>query len=187
VDARREQLALLLKRRRRRLRWLLACAVTALVCGAVVGAVGPQFVAGGMPSAAAPGNAVKATVENTLSAKVTAKPLDLSQRVALDAREKRANILEWSHLTEPERRVLLDRYWRLSELTPAEQEKVFSRYAMLRDQPGERQEFLRIRAEKLKAFVRSLSPQDQAVLESMGDHDRAKRLLELWQARYGAW
>jgi hypothetical protein len=32
--------------------------------------------------------------------------------------------------------------------------------------------------------MQSLSPQDQAMLESMNDRDRAERLLELWQARH---
>ena len=49
MDARREQLAQLLKRRRRRLRLMLACLMTALVCGAVAGVVAPQLVIGGVP------------------------------------------------------------------------------------------------------------------------------------------
>lgn len=166
---------------------MLACLMTALVCGAVAGVVAPQLVIGGVPSVATTEDSARATTDKASTAKATAKPLDLSQRVTLDPREERANTAEWVRLTEAERRVFLDRYWRLSELSPAEQEKVFTRYATLRDLPDKRQEFLRTRAERLKTFVQSLSPQDQAVLESMSDHDRAKRLLELWQARYGAW
>jgi len=82
---------------------------------------------------------------------------------------------------------LLDRYWRLAEKDPAAQERIFQRYDAFRDLSEKRQEFLRARALKLKEFMKTLGPQDQAVLLSMAEPERAQRLLDLWQARYGTW
>jgi hypothetical protein len=149
--------------------------------------VAPQLLIGGVPAVTAKDAAAPARPDATMPAKATARPLDLSGHVALDPRELQANTMEWARLPEVQRRALLDRYWRLSEMSPADLEKVFSRYATLREQPENRQASLKARAEKLAEFMKSLNPQDQAVLESMGEGDRAKRLLELWQARYGAW
>ena len=184
MERRREQLVRILERRRR-MRLMLVCLVTALACGAAAGVVAPQLLIGGMPSAA--GNDAAKLDDRAVSARPAPQPLDLSERLALDPRETRANAVEWARMAEADRRALLDRYWRLSEMGPADQERVFQRYALLRELPGNRQDFLRTRAVKLTEFVKTLSPQDQAVLESMSDRDRAKRLLELWQARYGAW
>jgi len=186
VQQRREQLVRILERRRRRLRLMLVCLVTALACGGVVGVVGPQLLIGGMPAAIG-GNVATVLGDRSLSAQAGPQPLDLSERLAIDPRETRANTGQWARMSEAERRVLLDKYWHMAEMSQADQDRVFQRYALLRELPDARQDSLRARAGKVAEFMKTLSPQDQAVLESMSDADRARRLLELWQARYGAW
>ncbi|MFO8014965.1 MAG: DUF3106 domain-containing protein [Phycisphaerae bacterium] len=183
MDPRRAQLARLLRRRRRRVRLLLVCVVTAVACGTVAGLVGPRILIGGtgvgvaaVPSADAP-----------VAADAAATPLDLPARLALDPRETQANAIRWQKMSGPRRRRLLDRYWDLAGLDAGEREALIDRYAAFRNLPEARRAFLRDRAAKLKAFVASLSPQDQAVLEGMDDEARARRLLDLWKARYGPW
>ena len=184
MDARRRQLVHLLERRRRRVRLILACAVTALACGIVAGLAGPQLLIGGVSKAGPTPTAVESPRRPTPP---VASPLSLSDELALDPREAQANARRWPTLSLADRRVFLDRYWELAETDVQERRELLDRYNSFRRLPADRQEFLRIRARKLKGFMASLSPQDQAVLESMGEVERAKRLLELWQARYGTW
>jgi hypothetical protein len=186
VDPRREELVRLLQRRRRRVRLMLVCLVTALACGAVAGMVAPQMLIGEVPTGQAADGAMSA-VDAAVQAKAAAPTLELSDRLALDPRETRANTMAWSIMPEPERRTFLDRYWRLAEMGEADRDRLLQRYALLRELPTDRQEYLRTRAIKLREFINTLNPQDQAVLESMSDRDRASRLLELWQTKYGAW
>lgn len=184
MDPRRAQLARLLQRRRRRVRLLLVCVVTAVACGTVAGLAGPRILIGGTGAGAArhtPATDARAAAEPA------ATPLDLPARLALDPRETQANAIRWQKMTGAQRRRLLDRYWNLAGLDAGERETLLERYQDFRNLPEERRAFLRTRAAKLKAFVASLSPQDQAVLEGMDDEARARRLLNLWQARYGAW
>jgi len=184
MDPRRAQLARLLQRRRRRTRLLLVCVVTAVACGTVAGLVGPRILIGG--TGAARVSQVAAT-ETEVSAPGAATPLDLPSRLALDPREAQANAIRWQTMSQDERRRLLDRYWNLAGLEAGQRQALLERYGAFRELPEERRAFLRERAAKLKAFVATLSPQDQAVLEGMSDEARARRLLDLWQARYGAW
>ena len=184
MDPRRVQLALLLRRRRRRLRLLLVCLATAVACGAVAGLAGPRILIGGT----AHGRIDRpAATDAEVSAQPAATPLDLPARLALDPREEQANAIRWQKMSDPQRRRLLDRYWDLATLDPDQRDTLLERYEDFRNLPEQRRAFLRQRAVKLKAFVASLSPQDQAVLEGMSDETRARRLLELWQARYGPW
>ena len=74
-----------------------------------------------------------------------------------------------------------------AEMDGDERERVFQQYAAFRRLPEKRQEFCRSRARELKAFINTLSLQDRAVLTGMSDQQRARRLLQLWQARYGTW
>jgi len=181
----REQLVRLLYRRRRRMRLLLVCLATALACGLLAGIVGAPILIGGVsytPTRPAP-------AKETPRARPggAPRPLDLSDRLGLDPRERRANAIRWRSLSQDQRRAILDRYWQLAEMDAAQRESLFERYAAFRRLPESRQAFYRTQARKLKAFMNTLSPQDRAVLEGMSDEDRARRLLELWQARYGTW
>ena len=192
MDRRREQLVRLLERRRRRLRLLLFCAATALACGFVALVAGPQMLIGGMPAAAVPAAAVPASAaadaaRTGRSSAPPPSPLALSDRLRLDPRETQANAIRWAGMTEAERRALLARYWHLASMTPDDLDRLLDQYAAFRDLPEGRQESLRAQARKLHQFIQSLSPQDQAVLESMNDWDRAQRLLQLWQARHETW
>jgi len=184
MDPRRAQLARLLRRRRWRFRLLLVCLATAVTCGAVAGFAGPRILIGGTPA-----GRVDQPVgpERQASAQPAATPLDLPARLALDPREEQANAIRWQKMSDGCRRQLLDRYWALADLDPDQRDRLLQRYDGFRDLPEERRTFLRQRAVKLKAFVATLSPQDQAVLEGMSDEARARWLLELWQARYGPW
>lgn len=186
TEQRRRELLRLLERRRRRVRLLLVCLVTAATCGVVAGVVGPQLLIGGIASEADSPCLAKAT-HAARPPKPVAGPLELVDRLDLDPREAQANAIRWANMTEPERRKLLARYWRLAEKDSAELDRLVDRYEAFRDLPAKRQEFLRTRAQKLKEFMKTLGPQDQAVLESMGPDQRAERLLQLWQARYGTW
>jgi hypothetical protein len=183
MDARREELKRLLDRRRRRGRLMLVCLVTALACGVVAGIAAPQMLIGGMFQVGAD----RATAGDARQASAAVGPLGLSEHIRIDPLEAQADASRWSLLTEDQRRAIFDRYWQLAEMEPAQRKTVFERYAAFRDLPEKRQEFLRDRARKLKEFMGTLSPQDQAVLESMGETERAQRLLELWRARYGTW
>jgi len=187
MNPRRAQLARLLQRRRRRFRLLVVCLVTAGVCGAVAGFLGPRILIGGtsMLHAERP-----ATGQSTTLAKFEpspAIPLGLSDRLGLDPREEQANTIRWQNMDAGQRRILLHRYWQLADLDQEQQQRLFDRYQRFRNLPEARRRFLRQRAQKLKAFLDTLSPQDQAVLESMTDEARARRLVALWQARYGTW
>lgn len=184
MERRREELVRILNRRRRRVRLLLVCTVTAMGCGLVAGVLGPQVLIGGVPDGAHDGRETAAVADST---RPDAGLLELSSRLRLDPREQQANAIQWNAMSEAERRNALAQYWRLAEMDPADQEKVFQRYEALRNLPEKRIEFLRSRAARLRDFIKTLSPQDQAVLESMSDQDRAARLLQLWKARYGAW
>jgi hypothetical protein len=183
---RREQLVRLLEQRRRRTRLLLACASVAVACGFVALALGPGMLIGGTA------RAVSATAAAAGQAPAggsggAAGLLALSDQLRLDPREAQANMIRWSGLSEAERRALVSRYWRLASLDPADRDRILEKYAAFRALPESRQEALRNQARKLRQFMLSLSPQDQATLESMNDRDRAERLLELWQARHKTW
>lgn len=184
MDPHREQLARLLRRRRRRLRLLLVCLVTAVACGAVAGFAGPRILIGGTADGSADQPAEAKAPD---SPQPIATPLDLSARLALDPREEQANTIRWQKMSEPHRRRYLGRYWELASLGPDQRRTLLERYEHFRTLPEARRKFLRERAVKLKAFIATLSPQDQAVLEGMDDEARARRLLDLWQARYGLW
>jgi hypothetical protein len=184
MDPRRAQLARLFERRRRRNRLLLVCLVTAVACGTVAGLAGPQILVGGTARvhagrAAAHGPAVEP--------EAAASPLDLAGRVALDPREAQANAIRWQAMPAADRRALLDRYWSLAGLDAGQVDRLVDQYGEFRELSEGRRAYLRQRAQKLKEFMAGLGPQDQAVLEGMSDEDRARRLLELWQARYGQW
>jgi hypothetical protein len=184
MDPRRAQLARLLQRRRRRNRLLLVCVVTAVACGTVAGLVGPRILIGGT---GAGGARRSPAADAQAAAETAATPLDLPVRLALDPRETQANAIRWQKMSDARRRRFLDRYWDLAGLDAERREALLARYEDFRNLPEERRAFLRDRAAKLKEFVASLSPQDQAVLEGMDDEARARRLLDLWQARYGPW
>ncbi len=184
MDSRRAQLARMLQRRRRRFRLLMVCVATAVTCGTVAGLLGPRILIGGT-GAIRPARTPAAETEP--QARPPATPLDLPSRLALDPREVQANAIRWQKMSQAERRRLLDRYWDLAGLDAQQRESLLQRYEAFRDLPQARRAFLRERAAKLKAFVETLSPQDQAVLDGMSDEARARRLLELWQARYGPW
>jgi hypothetical protein len=183
---RREQLVRLLHQRRRRTRLLLACLTTAVACGFVAIAVGPRMLIGGTGHAA-PAATVSAgqTPPGAAGATgATAGLLALSDHLRLDPREAQANAIRWAGMSEARRRELLTRYWQLASLDSADRDRIFDQYAAFRALPENRQDALRAQARKLRQFMQSLSPQDQAMLESMNDRDRAERLLELWQARH---
>jgi len=190
VDTRRDYLVRLLHQRRRRIRLLLACLATALACGTVTGLVVPQVLTGSIAGthqpAVRPVWADGATLPLSAS-HISVEPLDLSERLQLDPRQTQANTVRWAAMPEAERQQCLDRYWRLAQLDAAEQERLFRQYTAFQQLLPDEQETLRQRAKKLQAFINTLSPQDQALLESMSDGERAKHLLQLWQTRYGSW
>ncbi len=186
MDARREQLLVLLNRRRRHLRLALVCLTMFLVGGITAVILEPRILIGGV-SPGTDGIFPPNVLIRPSSKAVVPGPLNLGERVSLDPRELQANVLRWASVSENERRVLLDRYWRLTEMDPADRERIFGQYGAFRELPEKRQEFLRARAQKLRAFMQSLSAQDLALLESMSDTERAQRLLELWQARHKTW
>ena len=185
MDLGREQLVRLLNRRRRRIRLMLVCLTTALACGLVAGIVGPQILLGGVSHRGAQATASKGRPAERAAR--TAGPVNLSERLRLDPRETQANAIRWQALPDGQRAVALNRYWRLAEMDGDERERVFQQYAAFRRLPEKRQEFCRSRARELKAFISTLSLQDRAVLAGMSDEQRARRLLQLWQARYGTW
>lgn len=165
---------------------MLVCLATALACGLVAGAVGPQILIGsvaGDPASAGAGQ----DAARLAAASKTAVSLALAEDLRLDPREVQANAIRWASLTEADRRAFLDRYWHLAEMDRTARERLVKQYLEFRELPENRQEFLKARALRVKEFVSTLSPQDQALLESMGDAQRAERLLQLWQARYGKW
>ena len=183
----REQLLMLLSRRRRRNRLLLACLATALACGAVAGLLSPQVLTGGV-SAAIQATHIEAAPTGALpSASVSTDPPGLFDRLQLDPREAQANAIRWASMTEDQRRALLNCYWQLADMHGPEQDRLLTRFSAFRELPAEKQQDLRQRAQKLREFIKTLSAQDQALLESMSDTDRARHLLQLWQARYGTW
>ena len=182
---RREQLVHLLAQRRRRTRLLLACATVAVACGFVALALGPRMLIGGTAHAV-PAAAVTAG-QAPSDASGPANLLALSDQLRLDPRETQANLIRWAGMTEAERRALVSRYWHLASLDSADRDRILEKYSAFRALPESRQDALRNQARKLQQFMRSLSPQDQAMLESMNDRDRAERLLELWQARHKTW
>ncbi|MCX5685075.1 MAG: DUF3106 domain-containing protein [Planctomycetota bacterium] len=182
---RREQLVHLMEQRRRRTRLLLACATVAVACGFLAISLGPRMLIGAAQLAPA-----SAATAGQAPAGVTGQAttlLALSDELRLDPREAQANLIRWSGMSEAERRTLVARYWHLASLDPADRDRIIEKYAAFRDLPESRQEALRNQARKLHEFTKSLSPQDQAMLESMNDRDRAERLLELWQARHKTW
>jgi len=183
VDARREHLRAVL-RRRRRARLLALCVGTALVCGLVAGLVAPEILIGGVRLRAAPAAKPAADEPGPDSASLL---LPLSDRLELDPREAHANALRWATMSEAERRAYFERYWQLTECGAEERQQILDRYRGFRRLPKERREFLIDRARELEEFVASLSPQDQAMLQGMADRDRAERILELWRSRYGTW
>ena len=182
----REQLARLL-RRRRRSRLLLLCLVVAVACGAVAEFVRPKILIGGMLAAGKVARAGRPVAAARTDATPPATPLDLDTRLGLDPREEHANALRWQDMSAGDRRALLDRYWHLAGTDAERRTALFNQYKQFRQLPPERRMYLRDRARKLKAFMATLSPQDQAVLEGMTDEARARRLLELWRASYGEW
>jgi hypothetical protein len=165
---------------------MLVCLTTALACGLAAGIAGPQILIGsvaGVPASAGAGQ----DAARLAAASKSAESLALAGQLRLDPREVQANAIRWANLSEAERRAYLDRYWRLAEMEPSAREYLVKQYVQFRELPEKRQEFLKTRALRLKEFVSTLSAQDQAVLESMSDAQRAERLLQLWQARYGKW
>lgn len=185
----RDQLVRLRDRRRRCVRLLLVCAATALACGMLAGAAAPRLLIGGVPQAGRTEVAQAAAVAavGAPDGPAAESPLALAARLCLDPREIQANQIRWASMSDAQRRTLLAKYWRLAGMPEADQSRLIDQYLAFRDLPEKRQEVLRTRAKKLRAFVESLSPQDQAILESMGDTDRARRILELWQARHKTW
>jgi len=186
MDPPRAQLVRLLQRRRRRIRLLMVCVVTAVTCGAVAGVLEPRILIGGTAGGPLDRSAAMETPA-TVSTEPAPTPLDLEARLALDPREEQANALRWQEMSDRKHRRLLDRYWDLAALESDQRDALLEQYERFRKLPEARRRFLRERARKLKAFVASLSPQDQAVLEGMNDEARARRLLALWHARYGPW
>jgi hypothetical protein len=182
----REQLVRMLAQRRRRTRLLLVCLTTAVACGFVAIAVGPRMLVGGTSHAAAVAPAAAGQAPAGKVAQAAGLPA-ISERLRLDPRETQANLIRWSGMSEPERRRLLARYWQLVSLDAADRDRIIEKYMAFRELPESRQEALRTQARKLRQFMQSLGPQDQAMLESMNERDRAERLLELWQTRHKMW
>jgi hypothetical protein len=187
VESHRIQLVQRRERRRRRVRLLLFCAATAVACGFVAVVAGPTMLIGGMPAATIPAGPPADTLRAGRQPGAAASPLGLSERLRLDPRETQANAIRWARMTEAERRTLLSRYWQLASMGPEDLDRILQQYAAFRELPESRQESLRAQARRLRQFMQSLSPQDQAILESMNDRDRAERFLELWQARHKSW
>jgi len=188
MDLPREHVARLLRRRRRRSRLLLVCVTVALACGTVAGFLGPKILIGGTAATADDTPLAVPAAAPQANGQTVGTPLDLDTRLGLDPREEHANALRWQDMPAGQRRAMLDRYWRLAGADEAQREVLFEKYDQFRELPAERRAYLRERARKLKAFMKTLSPQDQAVLEGMSDEAaRAGRLLELWRATYGQW
>jgi len=166
---------------RRLWRPLAVCVSTAFLFAAVASALAPKMLIGGVTAHTndimVPGAAKAAP----------GAPLPITGLLRLDPREERGNAVRWGELPAAERQSLLERYWRLAELPPDEQQKFFDAYQTFRKLPQDRQDRLRDRARKLEEFMKTLSPQDLAMLKGMNDRQRAERLLQLWQARYGTW
>jgi len=182
VDPRREQLVRLLARRRRRTGLLLACLTLALACGLAAGVAGPRLLVGSVPEVRHPPSA---SAKAPATAQPPTSPLTLAERLSLDPRETKANEIRWAAMSETQRRTLLDRYWRLARMDPVERQRLFEQYAAFRELPAERQAELRTRATRLAEFLRTLSPQDRAMLESMSETARAARVMELARAQQG--
>jgi hypothetical protein len=180
VNLPREELVLIL--RRRRLRLMMLCVGTAVVCGTAAALIVPRVLVGGerVGGAAAAGLPTAAALAGD-------GPLGLSADLELDPRELRANVQRWARLSQADQERYFRRYWRLAQLDPDARDDLLEEYRFFREEPKARQEFLRGRAKELQDFVATLGPQDQAVLKGMAPEHRARRLLELWKARYGTW
>lgn len=176
MTARKTQFAL---SPRRRGRWFTLCLGMAVACGILAGALGPKILVGGVPRGAGP------AVEPVPTELTDGEPLGLAERLGLDPAEIVASETRWARLAQAEREVLIDRYRRLVQMDPADRDRLVERYAAIRQLSPQRQDQLRKRAAALAAFVQMLSPEDQALLESMNDYQRASRLLELWQVHDG--
>jgi hypothetical protein len=177
----REQLVRRLQRRRR-VRLMAVCVTTAVLGGAIASILAPDVLVGGM-SAKAPADPAQSAAGGPM-AKGLAETLD---RIALDAGEARDNRMRWASFSKDEKRAYLDRYWELAELDSERRAELMERYEAFHALPPAERDALRERARRLREFLASLSPQDQAVLRGMDDEERARRVLELWTARYGTW
>jgi hypothetical protein len=157
---------------------LILCLATALVCGVAAGALGPRVLVGSVSPA------VPATAQVREAVDEVAEPLGLSERLGIDALQAKADEKRWAAMPESERRLLVDRYRELAGMDDTQRGPLLQKYAAFRQLPADQQAALRRRAADLASLLKSLSPQDQARLESLStDSDRALRLLELWQAR----
>ena len=188
VERPRGQLVRLLARRRRRTELLLACLTLALACGLAAGVAGPRILVGSVPEVRHPPSAsveAPATSQMPPQDAARAAPLALAERLSLDPRETKANEIRWAAMSETQRRTLLDRYWHLARMDPVERQRLFEQYAAFRELPAERQAELRARATRLAEFLRTLSPQDRALLESMSEAERAARVIELARVQQG--
>lgn len=184
MNDRRAQL-LLLQRRRRRMRLMAICLGTSLVCGVVAGVLAPEVLVGGVSLHNAKPEALNPASHES---DATAGPvlLGLAERLNLDPREVRDNVLRWASISEEERRRFVAKYWQLTGMEPADRDRIIEQYQSFRKETEARRAFLRDRAKRVRDFIGRLSPQDQALLMSMGEEDRAKHLLELWR-RDGEW
>jgi hypothetical protein len=167
-------------------RLLAVCVGTAALCGLLAGALAPKVLIGSVRASLEPKPGADAVAPGASKA-VPGVPLPLTTCLRLDPREERGNAVRWNELPEAERRALLEKYWRLSDLAPEDQQRFFDQYQTFRKLSADQQERLRDRARKLEAFMKTLSKQDLALLKGMNDRERAERLLQLWQARYGTW
>lgn len=182
MDSRRDILTRL-RRRERRLRLVGLCAVTALLCGAIVAVVMPEVLVGEERQTQTP--AVGAAEGVDLPEEVPG-PLRLSEYLRLGPGEVNRNARRWDRMSERERGRYYASYWRLAELEDGDRAELFERYRTLRRQPPQRQELLRAKARELRQFIdEELGPQDQAILNRLPPEERAERILELWQARQG--
>jgi len=166
------------------------CVSTAVVFGFMVGAVAPRMLIGSITRR---GNATTLPADVLMPEKIAATGttasavLPVAERLNLDPREEQSSTVRWSGLDESRRHEILQRYWQFVEQPSEEQTRQLAQYQAFRSLPEERQAFLRERARRLSEFMATLSAQDIAVLKGMDDRQRAERLLELWQARYGKW
>jgi hypothetical protein len=158
---------------------LILCLATALVCGVAAGALGPRVLVGSVsPAVPATATEMREAVDEVPA------PLGLSERLGIDTLQAKADEKRWAAMPESERRLLVGRYRELAGMDDAQRGPLLQKYAAFRQLPADQQTALRRRAADLASLLKSLSPQDQARLESLStDHDRALRLLELWQAR----
>jgi hypothetical protein len=159
---------------------VVLCLTTALALGLLAGVFGPRMLVGGVPASVEP-----VAAETDLESMASASPLGLAERLGLEIREIKASEARWAALSPADRELLLARYQRLVEMDEAERGRLIENYVAFRRLPPDRQAALRKRAAALAEFIQALSPQDQALLESMSSTQRASRLLELWQAREG--